>query len=95
MDTNIEYCSSHEIMNNLSQNKLKSEDIGIKADIMLNCPFSNCQKKYKSKRTMGDHLRIHNGEKLYVWYYLLQIHDKSLKIVHFLNAINHSHNIHH
>ena len=71
MDTKFEYYSKHEMINNLSQNKCLIEENEITAELLLKCPFLNCPKKCKSKRTMDDHIRIHNGEKPYAWYYLL------------------------
>ncbi len=33
----------------------------------FNCEYSDCQKLFKSKKSLRDHIRIHKGEKPYTW----------------------------
>ena len=70
MDIKLEPSSLDEISRYTVNEKyqIEQDKKEIEIYIKFKCPFMNCQKKFKSKKAMKDHIRIHNGEKPYVWY---------------------------
>ena len=70
MDIKLEPSSLDEITRNTINEKyqIKQDKNEIEIYIKFKCPFMNCQKNFKSKKAMKDHIRIHNGEKPYSWY---------------------------
>ena len=60
-------CSAVHIFDEIQKEIIPKEEISVNDDFSKIFLCADCKKIFRSKKSLKDHIKIHNGEKPYLW----------------------------